>query len=183
MSKEGVNNSNYRHGMRHTKFYMIWADMKKRCDNAKCVGYEDYGGRGIKYCDTWHEFKNFMNDMLEGYKEGLSLERKDVNGNYCKDNCAWIEFEEQSRNHRKRKDNISGITGVHRNTKFNKRVGKEYPNWTACWRDVEGKTRNKGFSVRKYGELGAFIKACKYRDDGMKSLENSGISYGEYHGL
>lgn len=183
MSKHGVNNPNFRHGMRGTKFYMVWADMKKRCSSPKCISYKNYGGRGITYDPEWNLFINFMKDMLPTYTEGLSLDRIDVNGNYSKENCQWIEWEDQSRNHRKREDNISGVTGVHRAESFNSRVGKAYPRWVATWCDIGGIIRSKAFSINKFGEDGAFNMACEYRANMLESLKQQGVYYGESHGV
>jgi len=75
----------------------IWQLMWRRCENPKDCVYKHYGARGIKVCDEWKDFDVFLNDM--GIKpEGLSLERKDVNGNYCPENCCWATTLEQVRN-------------------------------------------------------------------------------------
>jgi|ERR1700748_333927 len=81
--------------------YIIWQGMKTRCLNKNCFAYKDYGGRGIKICNRWLEsFEAFYEDMKEGYKKGLTLERKDVNGNYEKSNCIWITRADQANNRR-----------------------------------------------------------------------------------
>jgi len=90
----------YRHGMNKTPLYKKWSQMKTRCLNKKERSYKDYGGRGIKICAEWMDFINFMNDMGDSFKQGLSLERVDNNGNYCKENCKWIELKLQARNKR-----------------------------------------------------------------------------------
>lgn len=90
---------NVTHGMRYTKIYMCWKNMKIRCLNPNSQGFPMYGGRGINVCDRWvDKFENFYEDMKEGYLEGLQLERIDVDGNYCKENCRWATPLEQARN-------------------------------------------------------------------------------------
>lgn len=85
------------HGMSNTKLFWLWCDMKKRCVTPSYVHYDRYGGRGISVCDEWKEdFMNFYNwSMANGYKEGLSIDRIDVDGDYEPSNCRWIPLKEQ----------------------------------------------------------------------------------------
>ncbi len=78
-----------RHGMHTTRQYQCWADMKSRCDNPDNNYYHRYGGRGIVYCDKWKTFEGFWEDMHNGYSDDLTLNRRDNNGAYCKENCCW----------------------------------------------------------------------------------------------
>ena len=88
-----------RHGKAKTKIYNIWNAMRDRCQNPNNVAYKNYGGRGIKVCESWSDFSNFYADMGEP-SDGLTLDRIDNDGNYCKDNCRWIGRSEQSLNRR-----------------------------------------------------------------------------------
>lgn len=88
------------HGMRYTKIYKIWRSMKIRCTKENSPNYYLYGGRGISFDEKWVTFDGFYEDMKEGYNDGLSLERNDVDGNYCKSNCSWVELKEQAKNKR-----------------------------------------------------------------------------------
>lgn len=82
------------------KINAVWSVMKSRCNCPDDKSYHNYGGRGITYDPRWEQFENFFQDMGAYYKEGLTLERKDNNGNYCKENCIWTTRTQQSRNKR-----------------------------------------------------------------------------------
>ena len=88
------------HGMPNTKLFWLWCDMKKRCVTPSYDHYDRYGGRGISVCEEWKEdFMNFYNWSMEnGYEDGLSIDRIDVDGNYEPSNCRWIPLKEQHRN-------------------------------------------------------------------------------------
>lgn len=94
-----------RHHLRYHRLYNIWSLMKKRCTNPNDKLFKYYGGRGIKIYENWEkDFKAFYDwAMNNGYKEGLSIDRIDVNGNYKPDNCRWIEQKQQTRNTRSNK--------------------------------------------------------------------------------
>ena len=83
-----------KHGMTHTRTYSIWTNMKTRCRT-----HIDYAGRGIKVCDEWLKFDNFLADMGVS-PDNMSLDRIDVNGNYEKANCRWVTHKEQMNNTR-----------------------------------------------------------------------------------
>lgn len=89
------------HGMNGHKLYGAWNRMRQRCNSPLDQDYKHYGGRGIKVCDRWGWFPNFVSDMEEGYRSGLTLDRIDVNGDYRPDNCRWVTQSVQVRNQRR----------------------------------------------------------------------------------
>lgn len=102
MSKEKPirrnNGGGYKHGLPRDSLYNVWVGMRNRCNNSNHDAYSQYGGRGITYSSDWDNYGNFHQDMKDGYKKGLSLEREDNDGLYCKENCRWATPAEQQRN-------------------------------------------------------------------------------------
>lgn len=89
----GITNN---HGMTYHLAFPIWDAMMNRCFNPNQKSYVNYGARGITVCEEWQDVKIFCKWMDDnGYKKGLSVERKDVNGNYCPENCCLIPKVEQ----------------------------------------------------------------------------------------
>lgn len=88
------------HGKSKTPTYSTWCAMKARCHRKSSSGFPKYGGRGITVCERWKSsYANFLNDMGEKPTD-MSLERKDNEGNYEKNNCKWATIHEQQRNKR-----------------------------------------------------------------------------------
>lgn len=109
------------HGLRYHKIYKAWRNAKSRVQNINSADYPDYGGRGITMCREWLDsFEAFAEDMLPSYEDGLELERINVNGNYCKENCVWETEGVQGHNKRKR----SGCTSIYMGVHFHKATGK-----------------------------------------------------------
>ena len=118
--------------MYKTATYNSWDSMKQRCTNPKNRRWKHYGGRGISYDSRWEFFENFLEDMGE-CPEGLTLDRIDVNGNYCKENCRWATDSVQGYNQTKRCTNTSGRTGVHWDKKNKKFYAKITVNSTGIF--------------------------------------------------
>lgn len=96
-----------------TKLYRCWEGMKARCYNQRRKEYKNYGGRGITVCIGWLSFKPFEKWAIKnGYKEGLELDRINVDEGYNPNNCRFVTHSENNLNKRKRIDNKSGFTGI-----------------------------------------------------------------------
>ena len=94
---------NFRHGGTNTSEYSSWTSMRDRCKNPKNVGWKSHGGRGIKVCSRWNDFKNFLQDM--GKKpDGFWIDRINNNGHYVPSNCQWVSPSENLKNTRRQKD-------------------------------------------------------------------------------
>lgn len=80
--------------------YRAWAGMKTRCENPKADNFARYGGRGVRLCDRWHTFENFLSDMGPKPSPKHSLDRINNDGDYEPGNCRWATQHEQGRNRR-----------------------------------------------------------------------------------
>lgn len=89
------------HGQSGTRLYRIWCGMKQRCSNPKNKSFADYGGRGVRVCPGWSEFLGFHAWAVSaGYRDDLSIDRINNDGNYEPGNCRWATPKEQASNQR-----------------------------------------------------------------------------------
>lgn len=101
-------NPGKKHGLWKSRLWNIWGSMNKRCYLKTHVHYKNYGGRGIRVCDEWlnkeNGLINFYNwAMTNGYRDDLTIDRINPDGNYEPNNCRWITRKEQNNNKRNNK--------------------------------------------------------------------------------
>lgn len=92
---------NFKHGKSDHSYrlYRIWCGMRSRCYKEYTKGFKYWGGKGIKICQEWHDFTIFEKWAIEnGYEDNLTIERIEINKDYCPENCKWITIEEQQIN-------------------------------------------------------------------------------------
>ena len=164
----GVKPPRYLHKKKdHLSLWYRWHGIKRRCLNESDERYHQYGGRGIKVCDEWLEsFDNFAEWALShGYEENLTLERIDVNGNYCPENCKWITLREQAFN--KRDTKWVEYKGEHVQLKILcERLGVTYDT-------VHDRIYKRGWSVED-----AIERPSTRSDSLMSKCRERGLNYG-----
>lgn len=110
LMKRRISEAQATHMQSHRRLYNVWTSMKARCYNSNQPFFEHYGGRGIAMCDEWKDsYQAFHNwAMSHGYelkaaKWKCTIDRIDVNGNYCPENCRWVDMKVQRHNRRDQK--------------------------------------------------------------------------------
>ena len=113
-----------KHGGTKTRLHNTWLKMRHRCINPNDKRYKDYGGRGITVCDEWlNSFETFRDWALShGYKDDLTIDRINVDGNYEPSNCRWADVKTQANN--KRNNVIIEKDGIKKNaTEWGEELG------------------------------------------------------------
>lgn len=111
--------------------------MKDRCTNVNNKSFKNYGGRGISFTPSWSQFEPFKEwALVHGYKENLTIDRVDINGNYEPSNCRWVNRKVQANN--KRTNLIVTLNGV----------SKTFQQWCDEKRINSNTVRSR---IRKFG--------------------------------
>lgn len=149
----------YKHGMNGTRIYREWCHMKERCNSVKHKSYKHYGGKGIKVCEEWQkDFIPFYEwSMNNGYRDNLTLDRIDVDGNYEPNNCRWITNLEQQRN--KKNNRFLTIEGITKTVSEWATISN-LDRHTIYYRLDKGET---GVEVLRPGRKGGGLSADKIR--------------------
>lgn len=132
------------HGISRTRLYSIFHDMKGRCYNKNDTTYKYYGAKGVTICEEWLKDQTLFFDwaLENGYSDELTIDRREVEGNYEPSNCRWATQLEQNCNMRMLCTNTSGYVGVSRAKQWK----KEY--WRAVI-SINNKTKTIGYAETK----------------------------------
>jgi len=95
---EHASQMNKSHGMRHSREYRAWSNMRRRCYDPSSINFHRYGLRGIRVCDRWKTFEAFLTDMGCAPTNRHQIDRIDNDGDYEPDNCRWVTSKENNRN-------------------------------------------------------------------------------------
>ena len=154
-----------RHGLSSTRLYHRWTAMVSRITDPDNKCYRTYGGRGIGICEDWRDFLKFRDwAFASGYKPELIIDRINVNGDYCPDNCRWVTKSDSSINRRKKDD--FGINKGKKSKRVTLTIVRNRCHfYLGTYPDIESAKLVRGKFIELYnkGELDncQFIKSAK----------------------
>lgn len=125
-------NNSIKHGRSRKKdpTYKAWVHIRYRCNNKNSSGYKYYGAKGIKLCDRWESFENFLADMGDRPSRQHSIDRIDPRGDYTPSNCRWLLKNRQNNNRScvhvveykgveyEGFEDLAKVCGIHENTLY-----------------------------------------------------------------
>lgn len=147
---------NYKHGGAGSRLWTIHNYMLKRCHNTKSKDYHLYGGRGIKVCSKWKDFVVFRDWALtNGYRDNLSIDRRDNDKGYSPDNCRWVNDKIQAINQRVKSTSSCGLKGLKQ---------LDSGNWQVRIQ-TNGKRKSLGTYKTSEEAVSIYNKAAKKREN------------------
>lgn len=147
--KETLHRLKTTHGESKSRLHIVWCGMKSRCSNPAHISYKYYGGKGIRVVGAFLRFESFKKwSLANGYKEGLTLDRKKGNKPYSPSNCRWVDWTTQNRGSTSTHmvsfsgrtlclEEWSELTGINAHT-IRGRLKRGWPIWRAL---TKGKTK------------------------------------------
>lgn len=162
LHREQLLNRITKHGHCGEKLYSVWQGIKRRCKNPNTKDYAIYGGRGIHICPEWDTSYSAFREWAfqNGYREGLSIDRIDTNGNYEPSNCRWATILEQSHNKRNNFNlTYEGKTMTESEWAREKGISLQtlYSRLTKCGYSVEDALSSEPLKVRQRDAKGRYI--------------------------